>query len=788
MAPLNILPPASNKSSSGPQISEEDLVDEQIDERILRLLGLEDVFDIDYDTYKTLLKERLAAARLPNSKIPADEDELIREEFKRVKQKSGKRFKVAKKKISTNKFLGKKGPDISSKTSKIPTNLLLPPAPSVEKADKEDKGVKKFLSDDLLSALKEISALVTSIHNLLKKQLGLRDKMDDLLRREGEKKRRSDIESGMEERPSIISRAAEKIIKPFTSLFDTIKNFLLNVLLGSLANWLFSVIQNPLILLRPIQGLLDGIFGFFNNIIQWLDDMVVQPVRSFIDILNSAISGFISLVNKAFSLIPGATPMEAPQIPNIPEPPTIEAPNITGEPREPEKAAPNVKINVKNQGGTVIQMKSGGGMSKKPDLKMDNSIAETGGIVSGSTGLDIAGLGPDTQLTALKKNEFVLVPGAASALGIPFLESMNKKYGGNNATKYANIGDINIKTASGGGYIGGIGALRAKYDAKHGKGAYDRESARRRAAANAAPPKKKQPPTSKYMSALKAKAQKGTSNYLTINGLRIPGAGFAAKALSQNSRDKSRTTPNLNAKNINPQNIAKGITSKAEGLFRSFSSATGFGSGRLTPEQQKAISKDAAERNRIIQLGKQKIDAAKNARAEYMKILTNQNHPLYEQAAFGNLSLEKFKQQYKPGSSKPTSKPGFTPYKSKFAGARDAAFKKAQAITGVSKPKPSAAIAGSSTSATSQSQTTLKPSSISPSSSSSVGTTPPPPPSPQSPSLIPLPLPSPGGGGSPSNGTMTGVSGTPDVSFSSVNNSEKQHSTAIKSILGIMEF
>ena len=37
----------------------EQLGDEDIDPRILRMLGLEDVVDIDYDTYKTLLKEKM---------------------------------------------------------------------------------------------------------------------------------------------------------------------------------------------------------------------------------------------------------------------------------------------------------------------------------------------------------------------------------------------------------------------------------------------------------------------------------------------------------------------------------------------------------------------------------------------------------------------------------------------------------------------------------------------------------------------------------------------------------
>ena len=38
--------------------NQQSISDENIDERILRLLGLEDVFDIDYDTYMTLLREQ----------------------------------------------------------------------------------------------------------------------------------------------------------------------------------------------------------------------------------------------------------------------------------------------------------------------------------------------------------------------------------------------------------------------------------------------------------------------------------------------------------------------------------------------------------------------------------------------------------------------------------------------------------------------------------------------------------------------------------------------------------
>ena len=62
-------------------------VQESIDERILRVLGLEEVFDLDYETYKQLLLEKMVAARMSGSELAAEEDELLRDEYKRVRNK-----------------------------------------------------------------------------------------------------------------------------------------------------------------------------------------------------------------------------------------------------------------------------------------------------------------------------------------------------------------------------------------------------------------------------------------------------------------------------------------------------------------------------------------------------------------------------------------------------------------------------------------------------------------------------------------------------------------------------
>ena len=66
------------------------LVDEIVDKDILRLLGLENINDLDYDDYKTLLRERVAAGRMPNSNIPSGDTQKLTEEFKRVKKETGK--------------------------------------------------------------------------------------------------------------------------------------------------------------------------------------------------------------------------------------------------------------------------------------------------------------------------------------------------------------------------------------------------------------------------------------------------------------------------------------------------------------------------------------------------------------------------------------------------------------------------------------------------------------------------------------------------------------------------
>ena len=73
----------------------QDLVSETIDDRILKLIGLEDIFDFTYEEYKDLLREKLSESRA-GKPLPSEEDQILVGEYKRVKDKVGK-FKVKKK-------------------------------------------------------------------------------------------------------------------------------------------------------------------------------------------------------------------------------------------------------------------------------------------------------------------------------------------------------------------------------------------------------------------------------------------------------------------------------------------------------------------------------------------------------------------------------------------------------------------------------------------------------------------------------------------------------------------
>ncbi len=245
---------------------EEDLVDEEVDERILKLLGLQDVFDIDYGTYLTLLKEKMISARMSSTSIPTEEIELITNEYKRVKGKVG-RFKIKGKKINADNIKAS-GPIRITKDQFFLAGKVS--VPNVKSEDQKPTAETSDLKKDIQvirSSLENIASLLTGQNKLLQKSF-------ETQRLQRENKRRSDKEDKLETVKGALKNVAQKVLAPFQSILDKIINFIVNMLLGrffvKLMDWLanpenFAKVKNIFRFLKDWWPALLGAYLLFGN-------------------------------------------------------------------------------------------------------------------------------------------------------------------------------------------------------------------------------------------------------------------------------------------------------------------------------------------------------------------------------------------------------------------------------------------------------------------------------------------------------------------------------------------
>lgn len=244
-------------------------VSEKIDERILRLLGLEDVFDLDYDTYLTLLKEAIVTGA---NKLPQEELAILANERKRVRGKKG-RFKPKKEKITAGKVATSKFIKPTKKTLALPAAQVGPVEDGVGFV-----GIRKTL-DSML------------------KTLGSKFKFDqkqaDQDRKEKETEKRGKREAtleGFKKGVAGIVATTKKMLSPFQAIIDRIWRFIFFTLLGRA----------------------------FTKFMEWMSDKGNQDkFNSFIEFLSDhfpAIAGLYILFGTSFGklvrgLLKGATKM-----------------------------------------------------------------------------------------------------------------------------------------------------------------------------------------------------------------------------------------------------------------------------------------------------------------------------------------------------------------------------------------------------------------------------------------------------------------------------------------------
>ena len=449
-----------------------------IDARILRLLGLEDVFDLDYDTYSTLLKEALVKyGVIGKDKIPTEEIELLRDEFKRVKGKTG-RVKVKSKKINAKNVTGLKAlkeKKIVSSPKLLPGTAVKPKEEDQKKEEEKKPKEKAKPKEDALQKL--VSSIKKSVDSIAQSVKGLSKVLDKSLaadKRRAENERRSEKEKGLESGAgAVISKVASAIIKPFESIFDKIFNFIFWTLLGNTFFKILDWFNDP-----KNQKKIGSIFRFLKD---WWPAILTgflafaTPLGGFIaTITGTLIRGLFMLarINPALTAAialfgaGAAIPMLFPKTVDEQERKTEEAP---GTPEEKIEKLKNQKENL-NWFQKNVQ-----GMGSEIDEQIHRlETGETksyanggrinfakGGKVRSNSGVRISGAGPDTQLIAAQPGEVVINKRTVDAVGANNLLALNSAYGGANANKPKFAGNIRAAKLGGliqafkdGGYVG----------------------------------------------------------------------------------------------------------------------------------------------------------------------------------------------------------------------------------------------------------------------------------------------------------------------------------------------
>lgn len=440
---------------------EDDLVSEEVDERLLRLLGLDDVFDIDYSTYMTLLREKMVEARMVDKKISTEESMLLTDEFKRVKGKVG-RFKLKKKKITADN-LGVSGPVRVNKEKYYLTEKAITP----EFADKKEEGGDRLLKNVITinETLGRILESLTNQNQAIKKTEENERKRQERLRRQGKEE---DLEKGI----SKVTAFASKVLAPVRGILDRILNFILYTLLGRafvkfidwfndpknkekvevlkrfLKDWWPALLGALVLFTTPFGGFVRAFIGTVSKLTFRLAKFAIPKLAKFA-MKNPITAGLVA----GGALAAGGAYLATQQ-------------NIQRR-EEFKKTDPNIvtpketKETGKTPGGSQLMQESilqrgiggfkGGGMIPFiPQVPVESIAYEEGGYIDDDAGVDITGAGPDTQLIAAQPGEIVMSKKAVDKYGAGFLLNLNKSAGGTNIPRMTN----NIQFASGGGFIG----------------------------------------------------------------------------------------------------------------------------------------------------------------------------------------------------------------------------------------------------------------------------------------------------------------------------------------------
>lgn len=476
-------PPPPKKSSNALSIyegtREEDSVNENIDERILRLLGIDDIFDLDYGTYQSLLKARMIESRMMGKKLASEEDEILVGEYKRVKGKVG-RFKVKKRKI-TSENIGTTGPvKVSKEKFFLVGTAVIPQKQPKEDTKIETDNTANKTSLNIIDSLKKILSVLS---NQYKQSV----KNSEAERKSKERKGREEKESSLETSIQKLSSTVKKIFTPVQGILDRIIKFITFTLLGRAVGRLLDWFSDP-----KNKKKVDSIKRFLRD---WWPTLLAAFVlfatpfglfvRSFIGVVARFIPKLLGLIPKLRNIIKmnkmpkgpkGANPLLSfVANPFVWFPAAMAGAGALGNEVTGQRKAAGVQAENKAraQTGRGIGLQGVGGVGDMGPTtpygltQGANSGAKIfSGLVDRKTGTKISGAGQDTQYlpnvagggVAVSPGELVLTKEQQSQIAAD--TGVHPASYVPNGTKFVNPQNINvsgnIEGFKNGGIIGGV--------------------------------------------------------------------------------------------------------------------------------------------------------------------------------------------------------------------------------------------------------------------------------------------------------------------------------------------
>ena len=270
--------------------------DEEIDPKILEILGLDDVFDLDYDEYRTLLKEKMAADRM-GQKVDSGDAELISDEYKRVRNKKGS-FSQKKEEVQTAKVV--KNVNVrKNKKSTVDANKLL----------KSSKEVKTKKDDVVTDSFDNINETLVGIDSLLKDILGEEKKeakQEETTTRKAAQKREEEKSEKSAKKKATFALKGFK--PPKMGFFDMIKKFFGNILAGGIVlkmlDWIRNK-ENQKKIQNVVTFITDNLDKILLGIVAILGIGIGAKILGFLGLFTPLVTGLVVVLKGLLGLLIG---------------------------------------------------------------------------------------------------------------------------------------------------------------------------------------------------------------------------------------------------------------------------------------------------------------------------------------------------------------------------------------------------------------------------------------------------------------------------------------------------